>query len=72
MSRTDKTRPWWVKVREHAVKYPRRTEPLHHQDRYWLGELRCGCAMCQDQDGRKQQARRSRYAGRREARTVDL
>ena len=32
------------------------------------GKFGCGCSMCNDQDGRKQKARRSRYAGRREAR----
>ena len=38
------------------------------------GEFGCGCSLCTDQDGRKRKARRSRYAGRREARdalTVD-
>lgn len=72
MSRTDKTRPWWVKEREHAVLYPRRTEPIYHPDRYWLGELKCGCTTCSDQSDRKQRARRERYSGKRQSRAVDL
>lgn len=75
MSRTDKTRPWWVRKQDHELVRPRMTQDEKYVEYYtykwWLGELRCGCPMCTDQDGRKERARKERYAGRREARNAE-
>lgn len=73
MSKTDKTRPWRVRKEEHKVVRPRMSTDSQDYRTYkwWLGELRCGCPMCNDQDGRKEQARKERYAGRREARDAE-
>ncbi len=73
MSRTDKTRPWWVRKIENKIERPR----LGHDDTYlgyytykwWLGEMRCGCPMCTDQDGRKAKARKDRHDGKKAARS---
>lgn len=50
MSRTDKTRPFWVKREEYKICRPRLTEeakPWTYQlYEYWRGEFRCGCKMC--------------------------
>lgn len=43
----------------------------YYMYKWWLGEMRCGCPMCTDQDGRKERARKERYAGRREARNAE-
>jgi len=68
MSRTDKTRPHWVKAEDHKILYPRATAPMFWPDRYWLGEMKCGCEMCTEQSYRKRLARRERYAGKKYAR----
>lgn len=72
MSRTDKTRPYWVKKKDHEIKRPRMAEGEWYLEYYtyewWLGEMRCGCPFCSDTAGRKERARKDRYQGRREAR----
>lgn len=69
MSKTDKTRPYWVKKQEHYTPYPRRTTPIYEPQQYWIGEMRCGCRLCTDYYGRKEDRRKERYVGRRQART---
>lgn len=61
VSKTDKTRPWWVRTQDLKLERPRQRpgdsvgrEYATYQ--HWLGGLRCGCAQCVDQPGRKRQA----------------
>jgi hypothetical protein len=50
MSRTDKTRPFWVKRKDYEIKRPRLTEEenpwTYRLYEHWRGEFRCGCMMC--------------------------
>lgn len=50
MSRTDKTRPYWVKQEDHKICRPRlETEQRSWEYRlykWWIGEFRCSCNMC--------------------------
>lgn len=50
MSRTDKTRPFWVKKDEYKVCRPRTEEGNKFAEyrtyEWWRGEFRCGCMMC--------------------------
>ena len=72
MSRTDKTRPFWVRKEDHKIERPR----LAHDNVYlgyrtykwWLGEMKCGCPMCSDQAGRKEINRKRRVDGKLQAR----
>lgn len=69
MSKTDKTRPLRVRMKEHEPHFPRL---VVDQDwgRYpwWRGELRCSCRMCHGCDWAKADNRKRRYEGRRQAR----
>lgn len=70
MSRTDVHRPWRVQLAD-----PHNRHILYRYPAWpWQVELTsfknigCGCRPCTSYDWRKQQRRRERYAGRREAR----
>ncbi len=54
MSRTDKTRPYWVREQD-------RLDPAAHVDeRYW-GVNICGCKMCTASEEFKADRRRERH-----------
>lgn len=49
MSRTDKTRPYWVKKKDYPILYPRLEDHDGWSFRtyeWWRGEFRCPCKMC--------------------------
>jgi hypothetical protein len=75
VSKTDKTRPWRVRKEDHKIERPRLTQDemylSYYTYKWWLGEMRCGCPMCSDQQGRKERVRKERYEGRRQARDYE-
>jgi hypothetical protein len=49
MSRTDKTRPYWVKKQEYANRFPRTEDDwprTYRAYKWWHPEFRCGCGLC--------------------------
>jgi hypothetical protein len=49
VSRTDKTRPFWVKQVEYTTCFPRTKDDWPRTYRayeWWRGEFRCCCKMC--------------------------
>lgn len=69
MSRTDKTRPWWVRKLDHEVKRPRMTQDDIHLEYYtykwWLGEMKCGCPMCSGSYDRKRLTHKDRRVAKK-------
>lgn len=83
LSKTDKTRPWWVKIKERDLG----VESHDHCDgecnysddqvwgnnncyrtgKWWVPAMRCGCPICSDKCHRKAQNKKDRQRGRQEA-----
>lgn len=75
MSRTDKTRPWWVKAREHSVEHHNHTKgpcsidrnarPGWSPDRCYVdadwscAQFRCGCDWCKPEQRGQGRARQA-------------
>lgn len=60
MSKTDKTRPFWVKEKDFQPLYPRAEKGDRWPEMYWVGEMKCGCPMCSDRYNRKRVTRKDR------------
>lgn len=81
MSRTDKTRPWWVKASEHPVERHdhadgrcdlpgeiggwRERGRCYVDAEWWRPEFRCCCVMCDWDAFSVPRRRRERYEARR-------
>lgn len=50
MSKTDKTRPFWVKKEDYKIYRPRLNEDQrvweYRTYKWWMGEFRCSCKRC--------------------------
>lgn len=70
MSKTDKTRPYWVKKNEYKNHFPRTSDDFprtYRQYEWWRGEFSCSCpGLCSI--GLKEKGRKIRREGKRQAR----
>ncbi len=59
MSKTDKTRPYWVRKQD-------LTDPAAHEYESYWGKNICGCKLCTGQYWNKEERRRERHGKRRD------
>jgi hypothetical protein len=72
VARTDKTRPWQVKVKEYEVKRPRHVDRelgwTYWTYEWWRGEFRCGCKTCGYDAFETPRRKKQRTEGKRQTR----
>jgi hypothetical protein len=73
VSKTKKTRPWFVKQKDDRLAYDHQFLPgeFERSAKWWVGESSDGCRLCTDYYGRKWDRRKQRHEGKKQAREVD-